>query len=175
VEQWGASYVNAMEKWIDQGVTDYKKLGATKPIHHIVAHEKELGTTGALNATLLNRFITKAGAETSVWRVPGGDVKAKNWETWNKVNWRKDFCSDLEQVTQLEDVQTFPNPIDNILNVTMPNDDTAEITVFNANGQQLYESKFKNRLQLDTFDWQKGIYIVQLQQANKVKILKIVK
>ena len=177
VEQWGATYIANMEKWITQGVTDYKKLGATKPIYHIVANEKTIGTTGALSATDLDRYILKAGGETSVWRVPGGDISPKNWATFNKINWKKDFCkpSETSQLTDIERVELFPNPVLDAFKITMNNDFQTKIRILDLNGRLLFEHAFIGHTSVDISTWTNGLYICELKQVNATKVLKIVK
>jgi hypothetical protein len=177
VEQWGATYITNMEKWITQGVTDYKKLGATKPIYHIVANEKTIGTTGALSAADLDRYILKAGGETSLWRVPGGDISAKNWATFNKINWKKDFCkpSNDSQSADLEDVVLSPNPVLDIFQITMNNDLPTEMRILDLNGRVLLVDTFMGQTSLDISTWAAGFYMCQLKQEGGMKVLRIVK
>jgi hypothetical protein len=177
VEQWGTTYITNMEKWITQGETDYKKLGATKPIYHIVANEKTLGTTGALTATDINRFITKAGGETSLWRVPGGDINAKNWATFNKINWKKDFCkpSSANELADIEGVMLFPNPTNDIFQITTEDNLPTEIRIVDINGRLIFESSFTTQISIESATWATGMYICQLRQAESAKIIRIVK
>ena len=87
VEQWGSTFVDNLEYWIEVGNEEYASLGATKPIHHIVATQD-----GDLTADHLNRFITTSGGETSIWRIPGGGTSLDLWDDWRGVDWHRDFC-----------------------------------------------------------------------------------
>ena len=82
VEHWGSSYMNNITATINAGNTEYRSMGCTKPIHHIVSDELDV-----LTATQINEFIQASGIETSVWRVPGGDVSMNVWNTLEAVNW----------------------------------------------------------------------------------------
>ncbi len=177
VEQWGATYITNMEKWITQGVTDYKKLGATKPIYHIVANEKTIGTTGALSAMDLDRYILKAGGETSLWRVPGGDISPKNWATFNKINWKKDFCkpSEAEELADIEGVVLSSNPVSDAFNITMNNDLTTEMRISDLNGRIIFSGNFMQQTTINCAEWAAGLYICQLKQEEGAKTLRIVK
>lgn len=82
VEVWGGSYLANLEDWIQAGTCEYRDLGATKPIHHIVSSEYDDITAGELN-----RFIYTSGAETSIWRVPGTETPLSIWSDWESVDW----------------------------------------------------------------------------------------
>lgn len=82
VEVWGGSYLTDLEEWVEAGTCEYRSLGATKPIHHIVSSEYD-----EITAEELDRFIFTSGAETSVWRVPGTETPLSIWSDWEGVDW----------------------------------------------------------------------------------------
>jgi hypothetical protein len=115
VEQWGATYMNKITYWINAGNTEYQKLGATKPIHHIVSNE-----AGKITTVQLDEFIAASGKETSIWRVPGVGVPLTRWDQIKAVNWKKSFCApaatdELENQT----FTVFPNPFSNHFNIRL--------------------------------------------------------
>lgn len=181
VEQWGATYVKNMEQWIDAGVKEYKSLGATKPIHHIVAAEKTTNTTGALTVADVNKFIAKAGGETSVWRIPGGDIKPQNWAIWNGVNWKKDFCaaSATDDLVLPIEATLYPNPFSNELNINVQDFDNQEIelALTDLNGRVFMSKKIQNSnlIQLNTEELTPSIYFCILRSADKTSTYKVVK
>ena len=87
VEQWGPTFVDNLEYWIEEGDKEYKMMGATKPVHHILAIEKN-----SVPANRVDAFFEKAGSESSIWRIPGGGVSGETWNTWSEVNWKMNFC-----------------------------------------------------------------------------------
>lgn len=176
VEQWGTTYIQNMEKWIDQGNADYKKLGATKPIHHIVAHEKTMNSTGALTAANINNFISKAGGETSLWRVPGGSISAQNWATWRGINWKKDFCapSAIDDIPLNWIAEIFPNPTSENFQVILDNENITRIRVSNSVGQVVFDGNFQKSIEINSANWEKGIYFCQIEQNKVLRNFKIV-
>jgi hypothetical protein len=88
VENWGMGSIVTLESTIDNVNDEYRQLGCTKPIHHIVSTEK-----GIITPNEVNRFITYAGHETSVWPVPGTNTSLFLWNTWSKLAWNYDFCN----------------------------------------------------------------------------------
>lgn len=181
VEQWGPSYIKNLEKWIDAGVAEYKALGAKKPIHHIVAAEYGTGTKDAITAADVNKYLLKAGGETSIWRVPGGDVPAKNWELWRGINWKQDFCavSETGDFTSLENAVISPNPFTDVLNISFENTDNQAVELFlnNIQGQILKHETLENATQFtwNTSDLTDGIYFCTLKMGTKIKRFKVVK
>lgn len=89
LEVWGTTYMNNAEYWVNAGTKEYKDMGCKKPIHHIVSAEHE-----KINSTQINNFIKASGAETSLWRVPGGGTSLNIWNTIKAVNWGVDFWQD---------------------------------------------------------------------------------
>jgi hypothetical protein len=87
VENWGNEHLFDIEGTIDAATKEYKSLGATKPVHHIVSTEK-----GIMSTDEINRFLSYAGGESSVWPVPGVNTSLLLWHTWNKIDWDYDFC-----------------------------------------------------------------------------------
>lgn len=82
VEVWGGSYLSNLEDWIRVGTCEYRSLGATKPIHHIVSSEYN-----DITSAELNRFMSASGPETSIWRVPGTETPTSIWSDWEGVDW----------------------------------------------------------------------------------------
>ena len=82
VEVWGASYMADPKRWIEAANDEYRSLGANKPIWHIVSTEHNL-----ISASQINTFIDAAGPNTSIWRIPAGEVPQTVWNDWGNVNW----------------------------------------------------------------------------------------
>lgn len=83
LEVWGASYMADAKRWIEQGNADYRAMGANKPIWHIVSTEYD-----EITPSQLTEFIKVAGPNTSIWRVPGGEVPQAVWNDWRALDWQ---------------------------------------------------------------------------------------
>jgi hypothetical protein len=86
VEVWGSTYMANAAQWVTSGTQEYRSLGCTKPIHHIVSNEYN-----TITAAQMNSFINASGGETSVWRIPGGGTPLAIWNTLAGVNWNANF------------------------------------------------------------------------------------
>ncbi len=185
VEQWGKTYTNNLEKWIDEGNKEYKKLGATKPIYHIVAsenHPDSAAKKNVITAVHLNRFIAKAGNETSVWAVPQKVVN-KIWNTWRGVSWKKDFpCPPVtndSEIADFEQVSVFPNPFDELIQLKIDNEfvEKIECQITDLNGKivkwmTILDTK---SIQINTSDLNAGMYVLNLKNGTYFRSWKLVK
>lgn len=82
LEAWGGKYMCEPEKWIDAGNDEYRAMGATKPVLHILNAEK-----GVITTDTVNRFLAHAGTGSSLFRIPGGCVPMSNWKLLEAAAW----------------------------------------------------------------------------------------
>lgn len=90
LEVWGASYMDDAAYWVNYGTQEYRSLGATKPIHHIISSEYD-----EITAAQINEAFDASGCESSLWRIPGGGTPTSIWTDWASVNW--DMCAAPDQ------------------------------------------------------------------------------
>lgn len=87
IEKWGTE--NDIKGTIELGDCEYRNLGATKPIWHIVSHEDAI-----LDSNKLDEFIEYAGPNASIWRIASpalaSDIEKVNWQT---LIYKKNDCS----------------------------------------------------------------------------------
>lgn len=73
-----------------------------------------------------------------------------------------------------KDVQVFPNPIEDILNVTMPNWMQAKVSIHDIQGLIVYESnELTNAMSLNDLRFSSGIYVLRIH-SNENEIRKLV-
>jgi hypothetical protein len=73
-----------------------------------------------------------------------------------------------------KDVLVFPNPIEDILNVTMPNWMQAKVSIQDIQGITVYESnELINAISLYDLHFSSGIYILRIH-SNENEIRKLV-
>lgn len=74
-------------------------------------------------------------------------------------------------------VKIFPNPAKDIFNVNLEssNDSPFDIAVYNLLGEMVYsEKKVKNKLKVNSFNWNSGMYLLSLQQNEIIINKKII-
>jgi hypothetical protein len=160
VENWGGIYYTNMAYWIRYGTDEYKQLGATKPVHHIVSTEK-----GVITPEKINEFFQISGPESSIWVVPGQNTNMALWgNTWKKVNWRMNFCSDTEetQVTDSNTISLFPNPSADLVTIQSTHK-VQSVEIFTLQGINV-RSAFNEYFSVEGLP--AGVYVVKVVTAN---------
>ena len=121
LEVWGESYLDNPAYWVEVGNREYRSLGATKPIHHIISTEYNI-----INADQLNTFIGYAGGQTSIWRIPGGATTFAIWQDWVLVDWDMDFCELTSVDDEVENLMAlYPNPVSDRLHLLTPDNSSS--------------------------------------------------
>lgn len=73
-----------------------------------------------------------------------------------------------------KDVLVFPNPIEDILNVTMPNWMQAKVSIHDIQGLTVYESnELTNPISLNNLHFSAGVYVLRIH-SNENEIRKLV-
>ena len=156
VEVWGTTYIENLTFWIDEGNREYEELGATKPIHHIAAME-----SGQMTGDQVNEFIEASGAETSVWRIPGGGTPLSIWNDWEDINWNFDFCNTTSTLDLKEEmVSVFPNPASNDLFIRGVHE-MRSITISSMDGKVYSHITYPNN-NIDVSSIPNGIYNMKI-------------
>ncbi|PID95353.1 MAG: hypothetical protein CSA95_00065 [Bacteroidetes bacterium] len=157
VEIWGWYYMNNITFWVDSTNREYRSIGATKPIHHICAT-----TQGLMTAAMVDEFMAASGAETSLWRVPGGGTPLSIWDVWNEVDWHANFCDTLigERSYVADEGVGYPNPCDRSLTLVCGRGEV-NLAIFNVQGIPMYGLRHSGEgsVVVNTSGWPAGIYV----------------
>ncbi len=71
-------------------------------------------------------------------------------------------------------LRIYPNPVDDFLNIET-NEKNHEISIFDASGKYLINSKLDDNLRIDLSSLPSGIYTLQIKGVGSVKTVKLVK
>jgi hypothetical protein len=69
----------------------------------------------------------------------------------------------------------FPMPANNFLNVELPGASEMNVTIYNANGQKVFEATSGSLLNIDIQNLNAGLYIVEVKADNNVSSAKFLK
>ncbi len=72
-------------------------------------------------------------------------------------------------------ISVYPNPVTDMLYVTLPNNDEAMITITDLTGRLIHSQKFSSKLQIDASKWNQGIYIWNITASSTNSSGKILK
>ncbi len=166
VENWGNEHLVTLEATIDAVNIEYNQLGCTKPIHHIVSTEK-----GVMSPEQVNRFISYAGEETSVWPIPGTNTSTLLWGTWHNIDWDYDHCNTNrnEYVANLRpELKVHAFPKKNEIHVEEP---VASLQILNAAGHMVAEILNPASV-IDISHLIKGKYVISVITGAGEKMMK---
>lgn len=191
-----------LEKTTD--VSDHLNITNFDPLYDYVEYNVEIPEAGEYNVFFRNAFQYGDASEVriSVNNVEKGSLLFVNngLNVWNtqqckatfdagkqrvridfkqgglKLNWmeitKNEVPSKVETIVE-NNVTVYPNPVIDVLNINSP-DNTKGITVFNTLGKVVFQGT--NEKQIDTKNFDKGIYIVKLTFDNgKSFLTKIIK
>jgi len=71
-------------------------------------------------------------------------------------------------------LRIYPNPVDDFLNIETT-EKNHEISIFDASGKYLINSKLDDNLRIDLSSLPSGIYTLQIKGVGSVKTVKLVK
>jgi len=167
VELWGQNFVENISYWIEEGNVEYRFLGATKPIHHIAST-----TTASMTPERIEEFMMASGAQTSLWRVPGGGVSLDIWQTWQDVDWSMDFCQMVSSAEEIETktLQVYPNPA--IDYIQLSSNDSAH-SLYDLYGNKLKSIQAGSE-SMSLIEFAAGIYILRSESnGSGIRIIKL--
>ena len=173
VELWSFADLDDITFWVEEGTREYRALGATRPIHHITTTQE-----GLMTPDNIDEFIAASGPETSLWRIPGGDVSLEIWRDWQEVNWAVDFCGTTStDFLEVSTLKAFPNPTSGLLYLeNLPQDGFLSVAVYDVVGRLCYETNLLREGAIDLTELTSGIYhlIATLQDGSRYqgKIVK---
>ena len=100
------------------------------------------------------------------------------WEFGSPVLDCNTFISDNQSVIELSNIKIAPNPANDMLNIqSEEKPKEGQIRVFNNIGQTVFEqsfSHFPNSFNLQTANWENGLYFVEITIGNSRKVEKVV-
>ena len=79
---------------------------------------------------------------------------------------------------QIENISIYPNPINNMLNISVGSNSGLNYSIFNITGQIIFKGKFtSSNNRVDFSDLSKGVYFLQVLdiQLNKQNTYKLIK
>ena len=74
-------------------------------------------------------------------------------------------------------VKTYPNPFSDNINIQFTDNDFSELRIYNTIGKLIFNKNIRglNSININTKDFAKGIYILQLNNQNEINSYRIIK
>jgi M6 family metalloprotease-like protein len=124
------------------------------------------------NENIASLVTLVAGAEEG-----SGILRAEiNYYTYPVTVLEKEITIQKPQaitLTQLPDIQIYPNPVKEILHLKA--ETPVALSITDVNGRTVYRNVETTSLSLPVQHWDKGIYLIRLQTVAETKIVKLIK
>lgn len=75
----------------------------------------------------------------------------------------------------LADIQVYPVPAIDMLNIVIPAGEMVEATILSTTGQIIYRAQLNQSVQLNTTNWASGLYLLKLENNYSTKMQRIQK
>ncbi|GEM_PF-5057656 len=103
-----------------------------------------------------------------------------NWEQYDKMSYFYPGATLAVRTLNQLDIKAFPNPVSQFLNLQIPADKKIDrITLSNLQGQKVYDETLSQPVSysgvIDLGNFPDGLYILQIQSANEIGSLRILK
>lgn len=172
LENWGLSYLDDPAFWIGVGNEEYRALGATKPIHHIISMEH-----GNVTADHVNQFFAASGANSSIWRIPGSGTPLSIRQVWEEVDWEVDFCNTISTIDNptATSMALYPNPVDDWLTIKYSTPEFSGIVTTITGVHLMQFQSTQGQVLLDFSNLQAGMYHIRLESGGGNMTKKVIK
>jgi len=90
-----------------------------------------------------------------------------------KIFVRNPLLEEGKKAEFISDIKIYPNPAKNILNITAGDNENHTYSIKDMNGKTILQNTFIGKTQLD-ITLPKGIYMVEVQSVNAIKVEKLV-
>jgi PKD repeat protein len=102
------------------------------------------------------------------------EINGSQVEVQIDINGDCDFSTGINDDI-LGDIQVYPIPATDVLNIVIPAGEQVEATIFSSTGQLIYKAQLNQSLQLNTTNWASGLYLLRLENNNSIKTQRIQK
>jgi hypothetical protein len=72
-------------------------------------------------------------------------------------------------------INAYPNPFNNTLNVVVDNKEQTYINIYNLSGSVIYSNISTNSVNINTSEWENGVYIIKIQNGVDCSVKKVIK
>lgn len=87
------------------------------------------------------------------------------------IKWEATSTAILSEISRIDDVEIFPNPIKNVFRVEGENID--EIEVWNISGKFILKNNYSKEIDLSNYE--DGVYLVRIKRGSQTIIKKVLK
>ena len=98
----------------------------------------------------------------------------------NDIRRQSSLCSSIptaiNETAALNNINVFPNPTANEINLVLDKDAASKIQIFNIVGILVYQASASGEIKIDVSNFSQGVYAVQIyNKNNNFQISKFIK
>jgi PKD repeat protein len=94
----------------------------------------------------------------------------------DKGSGNSDVVTEIVNNINSTEINAYPNPFNNTLNVVVNGNEQTSVSVYNLFGSVIYQNTVSNNtVDINTTEWKSGVYIVKLQNEAGTTIKKVIK
>ena len=124
------------------------------------------------NNLTINTFALYGGTSSTVVQMSFDDLRFG--DTYAAVT--PVLKNQIAEVSDASSIRLYPNPATDYINIDMQNNDNAQITISNLQGQILRRyNETSNNVLINTSELTTGLYIVTIKNQDKVETIRFVK
>jgi hypothetical protein len=84
--------------------------------------------------------------------------------------------SEIDPVALSSEILVYPNPVTDIIQISLPSDDYSSLEIINSQGQcVLSKNRPSKKTNLNLKGFAKGVYLLRVIKKNKVEITRVIK
>ncbi|MEM7039476.1 MAG: PKD domain-containing protein, partial [Bacteroidota bacterium] len=133
--------------------------------------DQSTGTTAFWDWDFGDGAISQQANPTHVYQNPGTYQVCL---TVNGACTSNTFCDSIDVMavglaaSQMETVQLYPNPVEDVLGLLLPENMVGEVSIMNAQGKVIrHEGEVQSSLRMDVRDLPAGMYFVEFRQGGE--------
>ena len=115
------------------------------------------------------------------YMISAGKGNGPNWLMFqNDIRRQSSLCSSIptaiNETAALHNINVFPNPTANEINLVLDKDAASKIQIFNIVGILVYQTSASGEIKIDVSNFSQGVYSVQIyNKNNNFQISKFIK
>ncbi len=118
-------------------------------------------------------YATKSNYRIKLRTTDQGGLHKEKWFDFIKV--LPNITTGFETNKEESHIAIFPNPVvNNTLNIYLDAKTACTIEIFSMQGSKVYEERSTTETQINTSNWEEGIYIIRVTGENRIEHKKII-
>jgi len=125
------------------------------------------------------KVLSNNGADSTYWKLYFTGFSGMSQGTSTFMQKMLQTSVGVDEIENSIFAEVYPNPAKDFVNLVLDTKGDAYVTILNSSGQEIFSKNYsQNNLQsnrIDTREWSKGYYIINIQTSSSHKQVKFIK